>query len=151
MSTTTDARRRLHKFGSRGNWRFKGLMLAALPSTGVSMNDVAKAWPKSGKPSDYRFLSGNPRYDPQAESERRIVQDPGDTHHKILKQYADEDGLPKTLIFFQCRAAVLLAKGVQEVALCAVHVAVVQSETGVCDGLSQANHLLLQLRIRWAF
>jgi hypothetical protein len=97
MSTVTEARRRLQTHGKKGNWRFKGLMLAALPNSGVSMREVARAWPSSGHPSQYRFLSRNSRYDPVEESERRLVAQPGDESFRLLREFAGQSGMTKTL------------------------------------------------------
>ncbi|AFH23049.1 hypothetical protein OSG_eHP42_00020 [environmental Halophage eHP-42] len=52
---TLKAKRKLHQAGKSGNWRFKGLLLAALDHD-VTPEDVANAWPSPGNPSDYRFL-----------------------------------------------------------------------------------------------
>lgn len=92
-----EARQKLHDSGKHGNWRFKGLLLAALDGSGVSREDVAKAWPQSGHPSSYRFLSENPKYDPEVEANRKIVASPGEEHHRILREFSGESGLPKTL------------------------------------------------------
>jgi len=55
MATSTRAKRQLRNFARNGgNWRLKGLFLAGLPTTKVSAEDVAKAWPTHK--SDYRFL-----------------------------------------------------------------------------------------------
>lgn len=89
MSTTLDARRKLHQHGQHGNWRFKGLLLAALPGSGVSAEDVAKAWPDPGKKSDYRFLSVAGR-DPEAERDRRFIGEQGDDRHRLLSDYVDD-------------------------------------------------------------
>ncbi len=97
MSSATDARQKLYSHGRTGNWRFKGLLLAALPGSGVSADEMAKAWPSSGQPSSYRFLGANPRFDPEEEANRRIVAQPGDEHYRVLTEYASESGLPKTL------------------------------------------------------
>ena len=94
--TRLEAQRRLHQLGQSGNWRFKGLMLAALPSTGVNAEDVAKAWPSTGQTSDYRFLSANPNYDAESEAKRGRVASPGDDAHRMLKDFATEEA-PKTL------------------------------------------------------
>jgi len=97
MTTVTEARRRLQQHGKSGNWRFKGLMLAALPNSGVSMREVARAWPSSGHPSQYRFLSSNSKYDPVEESERKIVAQPGDESFRLLREFAGQSGMSKTL------------------------------------------------------
>ncbi len=86
----------LHQHGQSGNFRFKGLLLAALPESPCTVEDVAKAWPKSGQPSSYRFLSANDRYDPKAEANRSIVAEPGDDQYRLLKDYGGENA-PKTL------------------------------------------------------
>lgn len=91
MSTKLEAQRKLHQHGQSGNWRFKGLMLAALPGSGVSAEDVAKAWPDPGKKSDYRFLSGRRDTNPEAERTRKVVGEPGEDRHRILSNYVDKD------------------------------------------------------------
>jgi hypothetical protein len=96
MSSITEARQRLHKAGEQGNWRFKGLLLAALDGSGINREDIAKAWPSSGHPSSYRFLADNPKYDPEAEANRRIIASPGEEHYRVLREFSDES-LPKTL------------------------------------------------------
>jgi hypothetical protein len=55
--TTLTAKRKLQQHGQDGNWRFKGLLLAALDRD-VTPEEVAEAWPNPGHKSDYRFLSG---------------------------------------------------------------------------------------------
>jgi len=91
------AKRRLHQVGTEGNWRFKGLLLAALDRD-VSPDDVAKAWPEAGSPSDYRFLRGHDRRDPEQEAERRVVAERGDSRHRLLKDHvANADNTPKHL------------------------------------------------------
>lgn len=97
MSTVTDARNKLYKHGQQGNWRFKGLLLAALPGSGVSQQEVARAWPSSGNPSQYRFLANNPRYDPNEEARRKVVATPGDDTFRVLKDFAARGGMSKTL------------------------------------------------------
>jgi len=97
MSSVTEARQKLHKAGENGNWRFKGLLLAALDGSGVAREDIAKAWPSSGHPSQYRFLADNAKYDPEFEANRRIVATAGEEHHRILREFSNESGLPKTL------------------------------------------------------
>jgi hypothetical protein len=96
--TSLKAKRKLSRHGQDGNWRFKGLLLAGLPGTGVSKDDVARAWPESGQSADYRFLSGNPRYDAEEESQRTVVAERGDDTHKLLRDYAsDSSATPKHL------------------------------------------------------
>ena len=91
MSTKLEARRKLHNHGKQGNWRFKGLLLAALPSSGVDAKDVAEAWPDPGKKSDYRFLSGHAHRDPEAERTRKVVGEPGEDRHRILSDHVADD------------------------------------------------------------
>lgn len=91
MSTKLDAKRKLHQHGQNGNWRMKGLLLAALPGTGVSKEDVAEAWPDPGKKGDYRFLSGRSDHrTADAESSRRVIAEPGEERHRILSDYAGD-------------------------------------------------------------
>ena len=95
--TTTLARNRLKKHGRHGNWRFKMLMEAALPNSGVKADDVAKVWPKAKK-GDYSFLQGNPNRTLEAEMTRTARAESGTERHRILKDYAvNADNLPKTL------------------------------------------------------
>ena len=95
--SVTKAKKLLHRHGQSGNWRFKGLLLASLPDSPVTKEDVAKAWPKSGQASAYRFLAANDRYDAETEANRSIVAEPGDDQYRLLKDFAGEDGQPKTL------------------------------------------------------
>ena len=95
--TTTLARNRLEKHGRTGNWRFKMLMEAALPNSGVSAQEVAKVWPKAKK-GDYGFLQGHPNRTLESEMTRTARAESGTDRHRILKDYALEaDNLPKTL------------------------------------------------------
>jgi len=95
--TRLQAKRKLQQAGKDGNWRFKGLMLAALDHD-VSAEDVAKAWPTPSNPSDYRFLSDNSRYDAEAESNRKVVAERGESRHRMLKDHvATADNTPKHL------------------------------------------------------
>jgi len=89
MSTTLTAQRKLRQHGQDGNWRFKGLLLAALPGSNVSKQDVAEAWPDPGKKSDYRFLAGTAR-DPEAERTRGVAADPGQDRYRMLSDYASD-------------------------------------------------------------
>lgn len=91
MSTKLEAQRKLHRHGQKGNWRFKGLLLAALPGSGVTSDDVAEAWPDPGKKSDYRFLSQNPTRDPEADRTRRVIGEKGTDRHRILSDYAEKE------------------------------------------------------------
>lgn len=84
-----DAQRKLRQHGQDGNWRFKGLLLAALPGSGVSREDVAKAWPT--KPSEYRFLQANDGYDPEIESKRSVVVEEGSDEHHLLSDFAGDE------------------------------------------------------------
>jgi len=92
--SVTDAKRTLRSHGRKGNWRFKGMLSAALSG---DLDSYAKAWPSSGNPGTYRFLSANPRYDPEQEANRRLVADRDDAEYRILSEYANEDGMDKTL------------------------------------------------------
>lgn len=95
--TRLEAQRKLHTHGQTGNWRFKGLLLAALPGSNVSTDDVAKAWPKTK--SDYRFLQKNPTRDPEEEQERMWLAEEDSEEGLLLSDYAGdateepEDGL----------------------------------------------------------
>ncbi len=82
------ARRLIRDHAQRGNWRFKALLLAALPDSPVSRKDVAKAWPT--KPGDYRFLQSNPRYDPEQEAQRMLLAEEGTEDHRFLMDYAKD-------------------------------------------------------------
>jgi len=91
------ARRLLHKHGDHGNWRFKGLMLAALPGSDVSAEDMAKAWPKANK-GDYRFLQNHESRELESEMRRTARAESGTDRYRTLKDYAlGADNLPKTL------------------------------------------------------
>ena len=94
--TVQQARRLLHKHGRSGNWRFKGLMLAALPGSDVSAQDVAKAWPKAKK-GDYRFLSGHSERDLETEMARTVVGEQGTDRHRLLSDYVKDADTPKHL------------------------------------------------------
>ncbi|QLG62825.1 phage major capsid protein [Halorarum salinum] len=87
--TRLDAQRKLRQHGQTGNWRFKGLLLANLSGTGVSRQDVAKAWPT--KPSEYRFLQANPGYSPEQEATRTAIVEEGSEEHHMLSDYADDE------------------------------------------------------------
>jgi hypothetical protein len=91
------AKRKLQQHGKSGNWRFKGLLLAALDSD-VSPDDVANAWPNPGTPSDYRFLQSHGDRDADAEADRRVVAERGEERHRLLTDYVqDPSGAPKHL------------------------------------------------------
>jgi hypothetical protein len=85
------AKRKLHDHGQTGNWRFKGLMLAALDPD-VTPTDVAKAWPNPDKSSDYRFLGMHNDRDPEAEQNRKWVAERGEDKHRLLSDYAQDPG-----------------------------------------------------------
>lgn len=89
------ARRNLQRHATDGNWRFKGLMLAAFEK-GASRSDYARAWPSAKDKSDYRILSNNPDRDIETERNRTIVGEKGDENHRILSDFATES-TPKTL------------------------------------------------------
>lgn len=98
MSTALKAKRELYNHGKHAtNWRFRGLLLAALPNSPYRAKDIAKAWPKNK--SDYRFLARNTRADPESEMEKRIIAEPGDPKHRMLSDFADTSNLdaPKHL------------------------------------------------------
>jgi len=94
--TVQSARRKLHQHGKEGNWRFKGLLLAALDRD-ISPEDMAKAWP-GAKKGDYRFLQSHEDRNLEAEMNRTTVGEVGTERHRTLKQYAvNADNLPKHL------------------------------------------------------
>ena len=94
---TLKAKRKLHQAGKSGNWRFKGLLLAALDHD-VTPEDVANAWPSPGNPSDYRFLRQSDRRDPEQEADRRVVAEQGEERHRMLRDYVQNAGnTPKHL------------------------------------------------------
>lgn len=86
--TRLKAQRKLHKHGKQGNWRFKGLLLAALPEAGVTKEDVAKAWPT--KPGDYRFLQQNPAYDHRRAGQEQMAAEQDSEQHRFLSDYAGD-------------------------------------------------------------
>ena len=93
-----EAKRMLRRHGQEGNWRFKSLMLAALPGTNVSKDDVARAWPSSGKSADYRFLSNHDTRQADVEKERRVVAEEGTEQARVLQDFAaDSSAAPKHL------------------------------------------------------
>lgn len=97
--SATKARNLLHQYGEQGNWRFKGLYLAALENSGVSSEDMAKAWPKAKK-GDYRFLQANEDRSLEAEMNRTTVGEAGTERYRTLKDYAvnvEKSQLPKHL------------------------------------------------------
>ena len=82
------AERQLAEHAQDGNWRFKGLMLAAL-NTGVSATDVAEAWPSAKRKTDYRFLARHSERDPEREQSRRLTAEKGTDRYRILRDFAD--------------------------------------------------------------
>ncbi len=94
--TRLDAQRKLHEVGQQGNWRFKGLLLAALDDS-ASVTDYAKAWPDPNKSSDYRFLSRHPTRSAEHERGRRVVAERGEDRYRMLKDYAQDFDGPKHL------------------------------------------------------
>jgi hypothetical protein len=91
------ARRLLHKHGEQGNWRFKGLLLAGLDGTGVSAEDVAKAWP-GAKKGDYAFLQGREDRQLEAEMSRTTRAEAGTDRYRALSDFAvNVNNLPKQL------------------------------------------------------
>lgn len=86
--TRLDAQRKLRQHGQTGNWRFKGLLLAALDGSGVSASDMAKAWPKTK--SDYRFLQANETRDADEERERMFLAEDGSPEGHLLTEYAGD-------------------------------------------------------------
>ena len=87
--TRLNAQRKLREHGQHGNWRFKGLLLAALPGSDVSQEDMAKAWPT--KPSEYRFLQKNPHHDPEFASKQTTVVEEGTEEHMLLDDFAGSE------------------------------------------------------------
>lgn len=85
--TRLQAKRELHQLGKEGNWRFKGLLLAALPNQ-VTQKDVARAWPT--KPGEYRFLQQNPKYDPTRASKEQLAVEMESDDHRFLSEYAGD-------------------------------------------------------------
>jgi hypothetical protein len=94
--TVASARRKLQTHGKTGNFRFKGLLLAALDRDN-STEDYAKAWPTANK-SDYRFLANNEERSIEMERNRTTVGEQGTDRYRTLKDYAiNADNLPKRL------------------------------------------------------
>jgi len=89
--SVTKARQELHRHGKTGNWRFKGLMLAAMSGSDITPGDMAKAWPKPGQKSDYRFLSRHQTRDPEMEMDARIVGEEGSSTHRMLRDHKSVD------------------------------------------------------------
>jgi hypothetical protein len=97
MSTVTDARRKLQELAQGGNWRFRGILLGGM-NTGISRKDVARAWPSSKNPADYRILNRHPTADPETEMNRKVSAEQGTDRHRMLKQYAaDNNAVDRTL------------------------------------------------------
>ena len=91
-----DAERLLSKHGRNGNWRFKGLLLAHLPGSDVSRQDMAKAWPTPGQKGDYRFLSQNDDHDAESAMTETVVAEEGEDAYRALSLARDAD-TPKHL------------------------------------------------------
>jgi len=87
--TRLKAQRLLRNHGQDGNWRFKGLLLATLPGSPVSKDDVAKAWPT--KRSEYQFLQANPTYDAEVEAKRTATVEEGSEEYHMLSDFAGDD------------------------------------------------------------
>lgn len=83
MATSTRAKRQLRNFARNGgNWRLKGMFLAGLPTTKVSPQDVARAWPTNK--SDYRFLSDDTRNHEFYGPERYLsVREDSEDHRRL--------------------------------------------------------------------
>ena len=97
--SVSKARKLLHDHGSSGNWRFKGLMLAALPGSDVTAEDMARAWPQAKK-GDYAFLQDNPDKTLEAEMSRTARAEAGTDRHRVLSDFAvnaEKSQLPKKL------------------------------------------------------
>ena len=92
-----EAKRTLAQHGKQGNWRFKMLLEAAMPSSNLKPEDVARAWPKAGQPSDYRFLANHASRDPETEMDRRVIGVEGTETHRILRDHKSIDNAPKYL------------------------------------------------------
>jgi len=86
MSKLT-AKRKLHSHGQQGNWRFKGMLLAALDPQ-VSADDMAKAWPTNS--SDYAFLSEAQKRDRRLAPERKLRLDEDSDEYRQLSQVTKE-------------------------------------------------------------
>jgi len=93
--TTLEAKRVLASHAQGGNWRFKGMIHAAL-SQGPSREDFARAWPSAKRKNDYRFLARHTDRDAEQESQRMFTGSRGDDNYRILSDFANES-VPKTL------------------------------------------------------
>ena len=91
-----DAERKLAQHGKDGNWRFKGLLLAHLPGSGVTPEDMAAAWPKPGQKGDYRFLAQNENHDVETAMSETVVADRDEPAYRALS-LAKEADTPKHL------------------------------------------------------
>jgi hypothetical protein len=95
--TVLNAKRKLQQYGTEGNWRLKGLLLAGLRGSNITSEDMAKAWPRPGKKSDYRFLQHNENSDIDREMNRTAVGEKGTDRHRMLKDFGVNADVPKQL------------------------------------------------------
>jgi hypothetical protein len=91
-----EAERKLQRHGKNGNWRFKGLLLAHLPGSDVSREDMARAWPTPGQKGDYRFLAANDEHDAETAMTETVVAERGEDAYRALSLARDAD-TPKHL------------------------------------------------------
>ena len=84
-----DAERLLNKHGKDGNWRFKGLLLAHLPGSGVTAEDMARAWPRAGQKGDYKFLSERSDVDIETEMSETVIAERGEESYRALSVAKD--------------------------------------------------------------
>jgi hypothetical protein len=91
-----EAERKLQRHGKNGNWRFKGLLLAHLPGSDVSRDDMARAWPTPGQKGDYRFLAANDEHDAETAMTETVVAERGEDAYRALSLARDAD-TPKHL------------------------------------------------------
>lgn len=91
-----EAERKLQRHGKDGNWRFKGLLLAHLPGSDVSREDMARAWPTPGQKGDYRFLAANDEHDAETAMTETVVAERGEDAYRALSLARDAD-TPKHL------------------------------------------------------
>ena len=91
-----DAERKLAQHGKKGNWRFKGLLLAHLPGSDVTPQDMAAAWPRPGKKGDYKFLAANEDHDADTAMSETVVAERDEPAYRALSVAKDAD-TPKHL------------------------------------------------------
>jgi hypothetical protein len=95
--TVLEAKRKLHEYGRDGNWRLKGLLLAGLRGSNVTSEEMAKAWPKAGNKSEYRFLADHDDRSLEREMNRTVVGEQGTDRHRALRDHAANADVPKRL------------------------------------------------------